>query len=231
MSEVGRLREEVCEANRSLPGRGLATLTWGNVSAVSGGRDLVAIKPSGVGYERLRPAHIVVVDLRGRVIEGDMRPSTDTPTHLTLYRAWEHLGGVAHTHSTYATMFCQARRPIPCLGTTHADHFGGEVPMTRQLTPEEVAAGYEEMTGRVIVERFAAADARAIPGVLLPGHGPFAWGGSAMQAVENAVALEAVALMAFGALALGPGVELERHILDKHRERKHGAGAYYGQPG
>lgn len=230
MSGFLQLREEVCEANRLLVAHGLVTLTWGNVSGISADRTAIAIKPSGVAYERLAPRDIVIVGLDGRVMEGDLRPSTDTPMHLELYRAWEHVGGVTHTHSPYATMFAQARRAIPCLGTTHADHFVGEVPVTRQLTPEETAVDYERNSGRVLVERFEAADPSVTPGVLLAGHGPVAWGRSAADSLHNAVALEAIARLAHGTLALGVGAALEAHIADKHHQRKHGANAYYGQP-
>ena len=231
MSDLQQLREEVCEANRLLVAHGLVTLTWGNVSGIARDRGVVAIKPSGVAYEKLTPRDVVLVDLEGRVVEGDLRPSTDTATHLELYRAWGHVGGITHTHSPYATMFAQARRAIPCLGTTHADHFAGEIPVTRQLRPEEVSGDYERNSGQVIVERVGGQGAAGVPGVLLAGHGPFAWGASAMGSLENAVALEAVARLAHGALALGPGVALEPHIAAKHHERKHGESAYYGQPG
>ncbi len=225
-----RLRFEVCEANRALAAARLAPLTWGNVSAINAARDAIAIKPSGVAYEDLRPADIVLVDLDGRVLDGTLRPSTDTPTHCALFRAWPHVGGVAHSHSPHATMFAQARRAIPCLGTTHADHFAGEVPVTRQLSAAEVDAGYEAATGAVIIERFGGIDARQMPGVLVAGHAPFTWGRSARAAVENAIALEAIAEMAYGTLVgLGSSKELEPHILAKHRERKHGPSAYYGQ--
>jgi L-ribulose-5-phosphate 4-epimerase len=228
--DLERMRMEVCEANRLLAAVKLAPLTWGNVSAISAQRDVVAIKPSGVAYEGLRPVDIVLVDLDGRVIDGSLRPSTDTPTHCALYRAWPQVGGIAHSHSPYATIFAQARRGIPCLGTTHADHFAGEVPVTRQLSPEEVEAGYEAATGAVILERFAGLEPWAVPGVLVAGHGPFTWGRTARSAVENAIALEAISHMAYGTLAgLGSEMELERHLLAKHRARKHGALAYYGQ--
>jgi L-ribulose-5-phosphate 4-epimerase len=233
MSDTGdyrRLREEVCEANRALAEAGLAPLTWGNVSAISPKRDVIAIKPSGVPYAALTPDDIPLVDLHGRVRAGRLRPSTDTLTHCALYRAWPHLGGITHSHSPYATMFAQARRAIPCLGTTHADHFAGDIPVTRQLTPAEVASGYEEATGAVIVERFALLDARAIPAVLVAGHAPFTWGGTAKASLENAIALEAIARMAHGTMGgLTSAIALESHILAKHRERKHGLNAYYGQ--
>ncbi len=231
MTALDDLRERVCLANRSLPFHGLVTLTWGNVSEIDEARTMVGIKPSGVAYERLTPDDIVVVDFSGRVVAGSLRASTDLPTHLALYRAFPAARGITHTHSPWATMFAQARRPIPCLGTTHADHFAGEVPITRQLTPAEVERGYEAATGAAIVERFAAVDPVAVPGVLVAGHAPFTWGGSAARSVENAVALEAVARMAHGTLALTENpISLEPHILRTHHERKHGVNAYYGQP-
>lgn len=230
MSTLQHLREEVCEANRALPAHGLAELTWGNASGIDEAREVVAIKPSGVPYERLRPADLVLVGLDGRVREGALRPSTDTPVHLALYRAWPQVGGVVHTHSDFATAFAQARRPIPCLGTTHADHFDGEVPVTRQLAEEETAGDYEDAIGRLIVARFHVLDPARVPGVLVAGHGPFAWGPSAARAVDNAIALEAVARIAHATLALGPAVPLEPHLLAKHQGRKHGRDAYYGQP-
>ncbi|MFW5692995.1 MAG: L-ribulose-5-phosphate 4-epimerase AraD [Thermoguttaceae bacterium] len=223
------LREEVCNANRRLAESGLVTLTWGNTSGIDRRRGLVAIKPSGVPYERLEPGHLVVVDLEGRIVEGELRPSTDTATHLTLYRTFEQIGGVTHTHSRYATMFAQARRPIPCLGTTHADHFHGPVPVTRPLAEAETA-DYEAATGRIIVERFTELDPLAMPAVLAAGHGPFTWGRDAADSVRNAVALEAVAEMALGTRLLDPDApELEPYLLEKHYGRKHGPNAYYGQ--
>jgi L-ribulose-5-phosphate 4-epimerase len=225
------LKEEVCKANHALVRAGLVTLTWGNVSAIDRRHGQVAIKPSGVPYEQLEPRHIVVVDLDGRVVEGQLRPSSDTRTHLLLYRHFEQVGGIAHTHSRHASMFAQARREIPCLGTTHADYFHGPVPVTRALTESEVAGDYEAATGRIIVERFAKLDPMAIPGVLAAGHGLFTWGRTAAESVEGAIALEAVAEMAMGTLRLDPDVgELEGYLRDKHYRRKHGPSAYYGQP-
>lgn len=229
MSDLEQLCKHVCEANLALVRHGLVTLTWGNASAIDRSRGLVAIKPSGVAYEQLTPDQIVVVDLEGTLVRGTLRPSTDTPTHLALYKAFESLGGIVHTHSTHATMFAQARREIACLGTTHADHFAGAVPITRQLRPEELDA-YEQNTGRVIVERFEGLDPVRIPGVLVAGHAPFTWGPTIAKAVENAVALEEIARMAHGTLQLCPDAQpLERHVLAKHHERKHGAKRYYGQ--
>lgn len=224
------LKADVCRANTELVERGLVTLTWGNASGIDRPSGLVVIKPSGVDYERLRPEDMVVVDLDGRVVEGELRPSSDTPAHLVLYRHFERVGGITHTHSTHAVIFAQARREIPCLGTTHADHFDGPVPLARPLTAREVEEDYEGNTGRVIVERFAGLDPVAVPGVLAAGHGPFAWGRDAADSVHNAVALEAVAQMALGTLLLNPDAPpLEPHLLKKHYRRKHGPAAYYGQ--
>lgn len=226
------LKAQVAEANRRLPSLALVTLTWGNVSAITPDRQAVAIKPSGIPYEDLRAEHIVVVDLNGRVIEGNLRPSTDTPTHLVLYRSFSAIGGICHTHSHFATVFAQMRREIPCLGTTHADYFCGPVPITRVLSPTEVEEDYEVNTGHVIVERFRVGGLNplATPGVLVAGHGPFTWGKSAEDAVDNAVALESIAAMAWHTLAIDPqSPSLEGYILQKHHQRKHGPAAYYGQ--
>ena len=217
-------------ANRELHQCGLVTLTWGNASGLDPKRRLVVIKPSGVRYDSIQPADMVIVDLEGKVVEGKLRPSSDTPTHLALYRAFEKIGGIVHTHSPHATMFAQARHEIPCLGTTHADHFYGPVPVTRQLAESEVAADYEAHTGGVIVERFAKLDPVTMPAVLVAGHGPFTWGGNVAQALQNAIALEAVAEMVLGSWSIDRhGGELESYVLEKHHQRKHGASAYYGQ--
>lgn len=224
------LKEQVCQANLDLVAQGLVTLTWGNVSGLSDDRQFAVIKASGVAYDKMRPEHMVVVDLEGNVVEGNLRPSSDTATHVLLYKAFVGVGGITHTHSRYATMFAQARLEIPCLGTTHADHFYGPVPVTRPLTENEVSGGYEANTGHVIIERFGGLDPVAMPAVLVAGHAPFAWGKSAAKSVENAVALEAVAEMAWGTRQLlNPPPELEAYILDKHYSRKHGPDAYYGQ--
>lgn len=229
---LDELRAAVCQANRDLVAHKLVILTWGNVSGITADRSRVVIKPSGVPYEQLTPAQMVVVDLDGRVVEGTLNPSTDTPTHIHLYKSFPHIGGITHTHSLYATMFAQARREIPCLGTTHADHFYGPVPVTRALTPEEVREAYELNTGRVIVERMRSIDPVATPGVLVAGHAPFTWGPTPAKSLENAIALEAIAQMALGTLRLREDAPvLEPHILDVHHERKHGRGAYYGQRG
>ena len=229
------LKQQVCQANLDLVAHGLVTLTWGNVSAVSEDRLHVVIKPSGVPYDQMRPEQMVVVDLEGRVVEGKLRPSSDTPTHVLLYRHFSGIGGIAHTHSRHATMFAQASVEIPCLGTTHADHFSGPIPVTRPLSQREVEQDYEAHTGNVIVERFAKLDPAAIPGVLVAGHAPFAWGKDAAESVKNAVALEAVAEMAIGTMLLSAAnffsgaPVLEEYVLDKHYRRKHGPDAYYGQ--
>ena len=226
---LDELKAAVCQANRDLVRHHLVTLTWGNVSGLDRARGLVVIKPSGVPYESLQPADMVVIDLDGQPVEGKFRPSTDASTHVLLYRSFDGIGGIAHAHSRYATMFAQARREIPCLGTTHADHFHGPVPVTRALTEAEVG-DYEHNTGAVIVERFAGLDPQAMPAVLIAGHGPFTWGANAAEAVRNAVALEAVAEMAVGTRLLNPAApDLEACILNKHHHRKHGPGAYYGQ--
>jgi L-ribulose-5-phosphate 4-epimerase len=225
------LKKEVWQANLDLVKAGLVTLTWGNVSGISRAEGLLVIKPSGVDYLALTPDAMVVVDLDGKVVESNKRPSSDTPTHIELYKAFPDVGGIAHTHSTYAVMFAQALREIPCLGTTHADHFSGAVPVTRFLSKEEVEGAYERNTGKLIVERFKGLDPLTVPVVLVAGHAPFCWGGDAGEAVRNAVILESVAKMAFGTLHLDPDANtLPRYIADKHHRRKHGPDAYYGQP-
>jgi L-ribulose-5-phosphate 4-epimerase len=224
------LKAIVCAANLELVRQGLVTLTWGNVSGVDRARGLVVIKPSGVAYDRLTPESLVVTDLEGRAVEGDNAPSSDTPTHVALYKAFPNIGGVVHTHSTFATAFAQAGREIPCLGTTHADHFHGAVPVARLPSEADVRDRYEHNIGGLIVDRFSDLDPDAIPGVLAEGHGPFTWGPDPRKAVENAVALEAVAQMAAATLALCPEhAALPSYILDKHYGRKHGPNAYYGQ--
>ncbi|MEM9883456.1 MAG: L-ribulose-5-phosphate 4-epimerase AraD [Planctomycetota bacterium] len=234
--KLADLRAQVCAANRRLVAERLVTLTWGNVSGLDRDAGLMAIKPSGVAYDALTPEAIVMVDLDGRVVDGDGRPSCDTPTHLELYRRFPQALGVTHTHSAKATAFAQARRPIPCLGTTHADHFAGPVPVARALTEVEAGADYERNTGRVIADLFAddpELDPAITPGVLVAGHAPFAWGPSAGKSVDNAVALEACAAMALDTFTLCGGPDatpgLEGYVLDKHHQRKHGPAAYYGQ--
>lgn len=224
------LKELVCDANRRLPVSGLVTLTWGNVSGYDRNKDLMVIKPSGVPYEKLTAKDMVVVDQMGVIAEGKLSPSSDTPTHLLLYRHFPHIGGIVHSHSLYATMFAQACREIPCLGTTHADHFCGTVPVARALTRGEVIEAYEGNTGKVIVERFKNLDAVAIPGVLVAHHAPFTWGPNPFAALENSIALEAIARMAYGTLSLNPEIShIPPHILQKHYTRKHGPDATYGQ--
>jgi L-ribulose-5-phosphate 4-epimerase len=224
------LKRRVCAANRDLVKAGLVTLTWGNVSGIDRDSGLVVIKPSGVSYDELQPDCMAVVDMEGRAVEGRLKPSSDTATHVILYRAFQSIGGIAHSHSRHATMFAQARREIPCLGTTHADHFHGPVPVTRPLDEREVAESYERFTGEVIGERFRGLDPEAMPAVLVAGHAPFTWGASPEKALENSVALEAVAEMALGTWSIDRAApELESWVLDKHFRRKHGAGAYYGQ--
>lgn len=231
MTAVTDLRDLVWEQNMRLPAEGLVSLTWGNVSGRAD--DLIAIKPSGVPYTSMRREDIVVLDIEGNRVAGELRPSTDTPTHLELYRGFPEIGGVVHAHSTYGTAFAQARVPIACLGTTHADHFDGPIPVTRPLTADEVAEEYEANTGRVIVAHFRdhMINPRHVPAVLPASHAPFAWGDDAVAAVDNAVALEASARMALltGLLTGSQPESLESWVLAKHHERKHGAGAYYGQ--
>ena len=226
-----KLKEAVYRANLALVTSRLVTLTWGNASGVDRDAGVMIIKPSGVDYERMRACDMVAVSLEtGATVEGSYRPSSDAATHLALYRSWPQVGGVAHTHSQRATMFAQAGRGIVCYGTTHADHFHGEVPVTRRLTEAEVAEDYETNTGRVIVERLASHDVLSMPAVLVADHGPFTWGADAGSAACNAIALEEVAAMAMGTLELNPAaMPLPRYILDKHFRRKHGPQAYYGQ--
>jgi len=226
------LRERVADANVRLVREGLVELTFGNASAVDREAGLVAIKPSGVPFTALCADDIPVLELAtGEIVTGALRPSSDTPTHLALYRAFAGIGGVVHTHSPYATAWAQARLAIPCLGTTHADHFAGPVPVTRALREDEIAAGYEEATGAVIVETLGPTDPLAMPGVLVCSHGPFTWGAGPEEAVENAVALEVVAASTYRALRLAADVEpISEELLAKHFGRKHGPGSYYGQP-
>jgi len=224
------LKQSVFEANLALHKSGLVLLTWGNVSGLDRESGLVAIKPSGVSYAEMRPEQMVIVDLQGTVVEGELRPSSDTPTHLELYRSFPSLGGIAHTHSTYATAWAQARRPLPCFGTTHADNFRGEVPVTAELTPEALAGDYELETGKAIVQAFAERDPLQVPGVLVACHGPFTWGPTPAAAVENSLVLEYVAQMAAVAESLSPGLScISCGLQDKHFLRKHGKDAYYGQ--
>jgi len=225
------LKKQVWQENLNLCKHGLITLTWGNVSAIDRESGLVVIKPSGLSYESMQPEDMVVVDPEGNRVEGKWNPSSDTPTHLVLYRAFPHIGGVAHTHSRWATVFAQAGRSIPMLGTTHADAFYGDVPCTRPMTPEEITGQYEAETGNVIAEAFRDVEPSHIPAVLVHSHGPFTWGGSAQKAVEHAVILEEAAAMAYHTLLLNPSAGFQRELADRHFLRKHGDGAYYGQEG
>jgi L-ribulose-5-phosphate 4-epimerase len=224
------LREEVLAANLELVQRGLVLYTFGNASGISREQGLVAIKPSGVPYEKLVPADMVITNLDGSIVEGDLRPSSDLATHLEIYKQFQDVGGVAHTHSEFATAWAQARRPIPCFGTTHADYFHREIPVTPFLTPREINSDYEKNTGILICKLFQLLDPNAVPGVLVAGHGPFCWGPNAAAAAHNAVVLESIARMAYHTVALareaGP-IPVELH--DRHFLRKHGHGAYYGQ--
>jgi L-ribulose-5-phosphate 4-epimerase len=224
------LKRNVYEANLLLPQYGLVIFTWGNVSAIDRLQGLVVIKPSGVDYEQMTAEDMVITDLDGTVVEGKLKPSSDLATHLVLYKAFPEIGGVVHTHSHWATVFAQAGRPVPLYGTTHADYFRQAVPCTRGLTPAEIAGDYEKETGNVIVETFQAVSPREVPAVLVRNHGPFAWGGSPVAAVHNAVVLDEVAQLAFHTELLLPGVAPAPTALsDKHFLRKHGPGAYYGQ--
>ncbi len=230
MSEIARLRLEVLEANVALNRHGLVVQAFGNASAIDRGSGLVVIKPSGVPYDELDVDSLVVTDLEGRIVEGPYRPSSDLPTHLALYQALPGIGAVAHTHSRYATIWAQAGREIPCLGTTHADYFRGPVPVTDAMTEDEIRSAYEWNTGQVIVRRLAALDPAEVPGVLVRGHGPFCWAASAHEAAELAVILEEIACMAWHTMALAPDAPaLPTALHEKHFLRKHGPGAYYGQ--
>lgn len=224
------LREQVLDANLELVRRGLVLYTFGNVSGIERGEGLVAIKPSGVPYEELTPDQIVVSDFSGKIVDGKLRPSSDLPTHLELYRNFPNIGGVAHTHSEFATAWAQAEEPIPCFGTTHADYFHGPVPVTARLTASEIAGDYELVTGTAICRTFAKLDPDAVPAVLVAGHAPFCWGPSAAEAAHNAVILEYVARMACHTVSINAGSRpLARELHDKHFLRKHGGNAYYGQ--
>ncbi len=224
------LKEKVWKANLDLVKYDLVTLTWGNVSGINHEKGLVAIKPSGMSYEAMKPEDIVIVDLSGKVVEGKLQPSSDTPTHLELYKAFGEISGVTHTHSEFAAMFAQAYREIPCLGTTHADLFKGDIPLTRMMKKEEVENNYEKNTGKVIIERFARLKPLEMPAVLVAGHSSFSWGKSPDEAVKNSLILEKVAKMAWGTLCLNPECDnFPDYLLNKHYQRKHGPKAYYGQ--
>ena len=226
-----QLKEQVCQANLLLSAHGLVTFTWGNVSGIDREKELVVIKPSGVSYDDMRSADMVVVELgTGKVVEGKLKPSSDTPTHRELYQAFPSIGGVVHTHSRWATSFAQAGCGLAALGTTHADYFYGEIPCTRRMTSAEINGEYEKATALVIKETFQGKDPVAIPAVLVYSHGPFAWGKDALDAVHSAVVVEEIAFMNFQTLLLNPGLPpMQQDLLDKHYRRKHGANAYYGQ--
>ncbi len=224
-----KLKEKVFKANIDLVKHGLVIFTWGNVSGIDREQGLIVIKPSGVDYHNMKPSDMVVVDMQGKVVEGDYKPSSDTPTHVVLYNHFKSIGGVVHTHSEWATSWAQAGKPIPAYGTTHADYFYGEIPCTRSLSKNEVETNYELNTGKVIAERFTNLDPNAIPGVLVTGHGPFSWGKDAHTAVHNAKVMDEVAKMAFRTEILGNKQPIDQYLLDKHYLRKHGKNAYYGQ--
>lgn len=225
-----QLKKEVYDANMELQEKGMVIYTWGNVSGIDREKELVVIKPSGVDYDKMKPEDMVVVDLKGNVVEGYYKPSSDTATHLILYRAYPAIGGVVHTHSTWAVTFAQAGMDIPALGTTHADYFYGDIPCTRELSKEEIGRDYEVNTGKVIVETIGNKDPMAVPGILVKNHGPFAWGKTPAGSVYNAVVMDKVAEMAYKTMTLNPRVNrVSQYLLDKHYFRKHGANAYYGQ--
>ena len=227
--DLKEIKERVFRANLRLKAENLVTLTWGNASEIDRERGVIVIKPSGVDYDKMRAEDMVVTDLEGRVLEGTLNPSSDLPTHVALYQSFPHIGGVVHTHSRWATIFAQAGKSVPMLGTTHADTFYGDVPVTRPLSRAEIESAYEKETGTVIAEAFAEKDYEAIPGALVYSHGPFTWGKDALAAVNHAIVLEEVAMMAWHTLSLSPGVTFDQALADKHYFRKHGAGAYYGQ--
>lgn len=225
-----RLKEEVLKANLALPRHNLVVFTWGNVSAIDREKGLVVIKPSGVEYDEMKASDMVVLDLDGKIVEGTLRPSSDTPTHIELYKAFPNIGGIVHTHSRWATSFAEAGERLLPMGTTHADYFYGEIPCTRSLTDEEIQGEYEKNTGLVIIETFRDKDPDAIPGVLVKNHGVFSWGTDAMNAVHNAVVMEEIAFMNYHAITLNPNAgTVSKALLDKHYYRKHGKNAYYGQ--
>jgi len=228
---ISELKLEVWKANLDLVRLGLVIFTWGNVSGIDRAKGLVVIKPSGVSYDDMKPEDMVVVDMEGKVVEGHLKPSSDTATHLVLYKAFPAIGGIVHTHSPQATAWAQAGKAIPALGTTHADYFYGPIPCTRKLTKEEITRAYEEETGKVIVETFVSLDPAAVPGVLVNNHAPFSWGKDPHAAVHNAKVLEEVAMMAYQTLQINPSAEIDQFLLDKHYFRKHGKDSYYGQLG
>jgi L-ribulose-5-phosphate 4-epimerase len=224
------LKRDVYEANMELQAKGMVIYTWGNVSGIDREKQLVVIKPSGVDYDEMKPDDMVIVDMEGNVVEGHYKPSSDTETHLVLYKKYPAIGGVVHTHSTWAVTFAQAGMAVPAFGTTHADYFYGDIPCTRELTETEIAEAYERNTGKVIVETIGDKDPMEVPGILVKNHGPFAWGKTPSGSVYNTVVLEKVAEMAYKTMTLNPEVNrVSQHLLDKHYFRKHGANAYYGQ--
>jgi L-ribulose-5-phosphate 4-epimerase len=229
MMQIVELKQQVFRANLDLVKHGLVLFTWGNVSAIDREKKLVVIKPSGVSYDNMKAEDMVVVDMDGNRVEGNYKPSSDTATHLELYKAFPDIGGVVHTHSTYATAWAQAGCDIPNIGTTHADYFSDAIPCTRDMTEAEVKGAYEKETGSVIIERFKELDPLHIPGVLVKNHGPFSWGKDADEAVHNAVVMEQVAKMAFISLQVNPQLTMNRLLIEKHFSRKHGPDAYYGQ--
>jgi L-ribulose-5-phosphate 4-epimerase len=224
-----KLKQEVLQANLDLVKHGLVIFTWGNVSAIDRTKGLIIIKPSGVSYENMKADDMVVVDLEGKIVEGHLKPSSDTATHLMLYKSFPNIGGVAHTHSTFATAWAQAGKDIPNIGTTHADYFKDDIPCTRSMTPTEIETEYERETGKVIVERFEGLNPDYTPAVLVNNHGPFTWGADAHQAMHNAVVLEQIAKMTYIAYSINPELKMNDELIKKHFYRKHGAGAYYGQ--
>ncbi|MDH6306134.1 L-ribulose-5-phosphate 4-epimerase [Parabacteroides sp. PF5-5] len=226
---LNELKDKVFEANLDLVKHGLVLFTWGNVSAIDREKGLVIIKPSGVSYDTMKAEHMVVLDLEGNIVEGNLKPSSDTPTHLVLYRAFPEIGGIVHTHSTFATAWAQAGCDIPNIGTTHADYFSDAILCTRAMTKEEIEGEYEKETGNVIVERFKNLNPVHIPGVLVENHGPFSWGKDASDAVHNAVVMEQVAKMAYISLGINPQLTMNEHLITKHFNRKHGPNSYYGQ--
>lgn len=223
------LKKEVCKCNIMLRDSGLIKLTWGNVSGIDREKGLIVIKPSGVSYDDMKPEDMVVVNLDGKVVEGKLNPSSDTPTHIELYKAFPEIGGVVHTHSSWATTFAQAKKSVPALGTTHADTFYGNVPCTREMTEEEIKGEYEKETGKVIIETFKNISYNDVPAVVVASHGPFTWGKNPLKAVENAIILEETAFMAWHTLMLNGKVKFQQALADKHYFRKHGKNAYYGQ--
>ncbi len=226
-----QMKKSVFEANKLLKESGLVVLTWGNVSQIDRENGYIVIKPSGVDYSAMTANDMVVVDMEGNVVEGNLKPSSDLPTHIELYKAFPKIGGITHTHSRWATVFSQAGTPIPALGTTHADAFYGEIPVTRKMTEKEIQGQYEKETGKVIVETFSTIDPNEISAVLVHSHGPFTWGKDAMKSVENAITLEEVSMMAYYTLQMNANAQIQQALMDKHFLRKHGANAYYGQEG